>query len=80
MDNWTDMNVVCIDNNINPNPARPNLTNGKPYKCIGEASHSGGFYIIIIDDSGKSQSYFKNRFKLLSDVREEKINLLLDAK
>ena len=62
------MKVVCIKNN-----GLYDLTIGKPYVVIKETMMS---YVIISDHKFENW-YFKEYFKTLSEIRNEKIDKLL---
>ena len=64
------MKAICIDSD-----GTWKLTSGKMYeiKIINDAFHC----CTVIDDYGESIEVFTSRFKLLSDIREEKLNQLL---
>ena len=69
------MKVVCINNEqINWYPPCDNLIVGKIYEIYED---SDGLYNIKNDPSfSNKQGFLKERFKLLLDVREEKLNEL----
>ena len=62
------MKVVCINNY-----GCLNLTKDRIYDVI---IFNDSWYLIINDD-GNGLWYFKEQFKLLSEIRNEKINKLL---
>jgi hypothetical protein len=64
------MKIVCINNK-----GWSSLTLGKTYDVIGINMFSE---YIIINDISEEYSYIKERFKLLSEIRNEKINKLLN--
>jgi GTPase SAR1 family protein len=65
------MKVVCIDNN----GYERWLTLGKTYEVI---SDDGIFVYNIINDRDQDDWCNKKWFKLLSEIRNEKINKLLE--
>ncbi len=68
------MQVICIDNGSNGYGSGRGLTLNKVYDVIDDNwTHS----YLIIDDKGDKTQYIIQRFKLLSEVREEKINEIL---
>ena len=64
------MKVKCIKNNGLGN----HLTIGKTYDVIRIGKWDN---YIIIDDKGKEDWFYKEDFKLLSEIRNNKINKLL---
>lgn len=57
------------------------LTKGRVYtdiRKLGPKYFHNTDIIIVIDDSGNENSYGISRFKLLDQVREEKLNKLFD--
>ena len=74
------MKVVCIDNQVvyhNLYYQNVYLTIGKCYVVYSEGSTGNTF--CITDDRDIKDWYSKVRFKLLSEVRNEKLNELLDG-
>ena len=69
--------VICINNNNTSFGPRVSsfLTIGKVYNVSIERSNDED-YFIIKDDIGVSGLFRKYRFKLLSDVREDKLKEL----
>jgi hypothetical protein len=69
--------IVCIRN-----PSRgDNITKGKIYESYGtESPHAldKKSYFIICDDAGVVRSYPATYFRRLDDIREEKINKILE--
>ena len=56
-----------------------NLTIGKQYVCEGfrlASDNSGTGSIRITDDNGSTLSFYSERFKLLSEYRDEKIDMI----
>jgi hypothetical protein len=71
------MKVICIDNRYNDMPQEDNellLTVGKTYDVIDEASLG----LVITNDEGVNHFYARELFKLLTEVRDEKIDKLLE--
>jgi hypothetical protein len=64
------MKVVCID----PWLSEFALTYNKVY----DVEYGGANTLCVINDYGRSCNYNIGRFKLLSQVREETINKILD--
>jgi hypothetical protein len=64
------MKVKCIDSNGGW------LTIGKIYEVLEIDEKASGFYWMM-NNYGKRDWYFKDRFKPLSEIRIEKINKLL---
>lgn len=69
--------VVCIDStpSITDYFEFTNLTMYKVYDAVNADDRQ----YLIIDDMNICQHYFKYRFKLLEEVREIKINILLEC-
>ena len=73
------MKVICIEK------GSYKLTVGKIYETLYKFKagfdtkflHSTNYYLII-DDKLEEELYHKSNFRILSDVREEKINKILD--
>ena len=57
---------------VNPYP----ITKGKQYEVIGNSNAYGQKTIFICDDLGDISGYGVNRFKFLSDIREDKLKEL----
>jgi hypothetical protein len=74
------MKVVCINNNFPGNWIPSDFIVGKVYQLLFSQGKSHDY--IIFDNSGMYISLGKNNlnhyFRLLEDVREEKINLILE--
>jgi hypothetical protein len=72
------MKVVCINNGKMDRAMNDyvNLTIGKTYEVIGDRVSRSDDAYRIINDIGKEGSYHNGRFKLLDDVREEKLKQL----
>jgi hypothetical protein len=72
--------VVCVDNSITfPKDVDNDLysiTIGKKYNIYRTFAD----HITIIGDNGLPAKYSKHRFKLLSKVREEKLNKIINNK
>lgn len=70
------MRVVCIDNiqRVFGSPILLALTLHKIYQVV---DYSDGAYIVI-DDAGEECPYSGFRFKKLEDVRNDKINKILN--
>lgn len=68
---WRENKYICIITG-----GCINITVGKIYK--GEVEDNIGDYVYIKDDSGRGNIYPIGLFKLVSDDREDKINILLD--
>ena len=66
------MKAICIDANYLIGFVS---TEGKEYEII-KVSECGTLYELV-DDIGKRVSYKSSRFKLISKIREEKLNSLL---
>jgi hypothetical protein len=78
------MMVICINNGVSVDGISTStaelLTIGKVYMVIDEyetVSPSKRGYYSILDDAGQKYDYFKKRFVLLEDVREDKLNSIL---
>ena len=67
------MRVVCIDNSRIITGYNHLLVVGKEYEVINLDRSS--FFIICED--GEERPFKKNRFELLSDIRDRKLNILL---
>ena len=65
--------LVCID--VNPGAEiRFHLTLGKAYEIAGLGYNAG--WIVVIDDTGKNESYPLKRFMYLNEYRKQKLNNL----
>ena len=65
--------IVCIDNSIKFNGTIINeLTIDKIYTCL----RLDNSWVFIKNDNGSEITYFKDRFKLLKEVRKEKLDKL----
>jgi hypothetical protein len=73
------MKAVCIDNDslIGDSSITKNLTIGKIYVMCSSAYPSDK-YIAVIDNHGHVESYYRRRFKLLDEYRQEKLNSILE--
>ena len=60
--------VICIDE------TSFGLTLNKVYDVVSEDDE----YYEVIDDDNRNDIYYKNRFKLLGDLRLERINEILE--
>ncbi len=72
------MKVICIDNRYNDMPQEDNellLTVGKTYDVIDDIASLG---LVITNDEGVNHFYARELFKLLTEVRDEKIDKLLE--
>ena len=52
------------------------ITKWKQYEVLGNSIRYGRMTITICDDRGDILDYRENRFRLLSEIREEKLNEL----
>lgn len=72
--------IICVDNCSYSRSSSTDLTLNKVYTVIniekGPVSRDN-YYVTIIDDDNVECSYVDTRFKLLSEIREEKLNILL---
>ena len=66
------MKVVCIDDAYGKMP----LTIGKTYHVYDDSLHvtDNKPVVCIKDDSGSLNAYYFDRFKLLEEVRNDKLN------
>ena len=68
------MKIICI-NNIDSNICNTNtLTIGKTYVVIRITDNG----YTIVDDTNTSRTYYQNRFRLLSELRDDKLNEILN--
>ena len=73
------MKIICISTK---DPEGENfhdgyITIGKVYECSGKRLAFGSRYLIV-NDEGVRTSYPSHCFKPLSEIREEKLNLILN--
>ena len=68
------MKVVCIDDNDGYNY----LTIGKTYDVINEDGGEYDYGYYIIDDNNIKDWYGEYMFKPISEIRNDKINKLLE--
>ena len=68
--------VICVDITGLTSVFKPPLTLGKEY--VIKEIDTKTYY--VFNDSGNRLNYMKHRFKLLSEIREEKINDILSNK
>ena len=68
------MKIVC-KNNIHPANSSLDLTIGKTYETIDYTNDHGWFK--IINDNGLLSNYSKFLFKTIDEIREEKLNTIL---
>ena len=71
--------VVCVDNMVCDDV----LTLGKVYKVLEVRESENGDYsdvICVEDDFFRMRYYYKYRFKLLSEVRKEKLLKLSECR
>lgn len=72
--------VVCINNIANKNENYTMcLTLGKIYDVIEKERHYDFTAYKILDDKGYMRSYFSKYFKKISDIRNEKIDNILNG-
>lgn len=73
------MKVVCINNRViidsHGSGKTSELTMDKIYDAHISLTDEDKYY--LCNDNGQSSYYFTRRFRLLDDVREEKINKIL---
>jgi hypothetical protein len=74
------MRVVCVNNGEMDGAmdSSVNLTVGKVYKALGDNVSTSDHVFNIINDLGKRGSYYHRRFKLLEEIRENKLNEILN--
>jgi hypothetical protein len=74
------MRVVCVNNGEMDGAMDSfvNLTIGKVYKALGDNVSTSDHVFNIINDLGKRGSYYHKRFLLLEEVRERKLNTILE--
>ena len=73
------MKVVCIDDTSNMfNIDFIDLTQGKIYDVLEITIFNNNYYYRVIHDKEGFGTYNSDRFKLLTEVREEKLNILLN--
>ena len=70
------MKVVCINDRVIRNPAKDWLTQGKVYELTRPNNPYDDRYWII-SNKGKEVAIIKTRFKLLDEVRLEKLEEIL---
>lgn len=70
--------VVCMDNSSMDYITIPNLTIGKTYQVsMFKANDQKTELYHVIDDEGSEIRCYTTRFRLLSDIRNEKLNQIL---
>jgi len=88
------MILICVNNRTDDVPAGYvpvyavnihtkgyyNLTIGKSYEMLSDSSYEILTLIKIQDDFGHIRFFPKHCFKSLDEIRDEKINLILDGK
>ena len=87
------MILICVNNRTDDAPAGYvpdskgyyNLTIGKSYEMLSDSSYEiltkkTDTLIKIQDDFGHIRFFPKHCFKSLDEIRDEKINLILDGK
>lgn len=67
------MKVLCIDNDN----MSDKLTVGKIYQKLSDVELGSVEFYQVVDDNGAQGGFYINRFKPLSDIREEKLNQIL---
>jgi hypothetical protein len=72
--------VVCINAGVYGNKHFTTITDGKHYEVysVWSEEEDGGatLYVAIRNDRGNMDQFMAKRFKLLSDIREEKLKEL----
>lgn len=74
------MKLICVDNRIKGNPEDYyfNLTIGNSYEILGLSVKRSSFK--VKDDFDHVRIFPKDCFKTLDEIRDEKINTILDGK
>jgi hypothetical protein len=74
------MKVVCVNNGEMDGAmdSSVNLTVGKVYITLGDNVSTSDHVYNIVNDLGKRVSYYHRRFKLLEEIREDKLNKILN--
>ena len=72
------MKIVCTDNGTIFFTMKKELTIGKVYDAM-LYNYRGEEYYRLLNDNNYESNYLCKRFKPLNEIREEKINTIIDG-
>lgn len=74
--------AICIDNRMfryaSIGDLKLPLTNGRKYRILGKKSNLDAILICVNNDQGRSDYYRMDRFSTIEDIREDKLNKLMN--